>query len=298
MSDIYQEILNQMHEGVYYCSKDRKITFWNKAAEKITGYTKGDMLDSYCYNNYLQHIDESGEILCKRACPLAETIKTGQPSERKLFLHHKDGHRVPVTVRITPTYNNKKEIDGAIEVFTEQSNRLEILKDLSNEGKKEFIDEETGFTNHKFANIRLEKRIDRWKEIKVPFAIFFISVDNIDDIEKNLGKKIAQKSLVMTAKSINNALSPIDLLCRWENNEFLVIAPNVNLETIKNIGDKIKLFIQNSWIYEKNGSVSVKTSIGCSHTQKIDDAIEDIISRAKDALEASKKLNNSTVVMF
>ena len=34
----FYSLLNSLGEGVYFTDRERKITFWNKAAEQITGY--------------------------------------------------------------------------------------------------------------------------------------------------------------------------------------------------------------------------------------------------------------------
>ena len=57
---VYQEILKYVKEGVYFVDTDRKITFWNNHAEKITGFTAAEVLEKYCYDNILNHVDDGG----------------------------------------------------------------------------------------------------------------------------------------------------------------------------------------------------------------------------------------------
>ncbi|MBQ6903405.1 MAG: PAS domain S-box protein, partial [Lachnospiraceae bacterium] len=37
-NEIYRSIVDNMTDGAYFVDRDRKIQFWNKAAEEITGY--------------------------------------------------------------------------------------------------------------------------------------------------------------------------------------------------------------------------------------------------------------------
>lgn len=37
MESLYLSIINNLKDGVYYVDADRRIQFWNKAAEDITG---------------------------------------------------------------------------------------------------------------------------------------------------------------------------------------------------------------------------------------------------------------------
>jgi len=113
----YLEILNNLYEGVYIVDKDRRITFWNKSAEDITGFSADEMQGRSCFNNLLNHVDAEGNSLCLGGCPLHKTILDGMDREAVVYLHHKNGHRVPVVVRTVPLVI-EGEIAGAIEIFS------------------------------------------------------------------------------------------------------------------------------------------------------------------------------------
>ena len=36
--DFYKTLLDNLYDGVYFVDRDRRITYWNKGAERITGY--------------------------------------------------------------------------------------------------------------------------------------------------------------------------------------------------------------------------------------------------------------------
>ena len=38
--DVYKKMLENMDMGVYFVNRERQITFWNKGAEDISGFTK------------------------------------------------------------------------------------------------------------------------------------------------------------------------------------------------------------------------------------------------------------------
>jgi PAS domain S-box-containing protein len=45
---IYQRLLDNLNEGVYLLDRNRRITYWNKGAEKLTGYTRSEVLGKSC----------------------------------------------------------------------------------------------------------------------------------------------------------------------------------------------------------------------------------------------------------
>jgi two-component system cell cycle response regulator len=119
----YKDLVDNMCDGLYLVDRDIKISFWNNAAERITGFMAQEVIGSHCFDNILIHVDDKGHKLCQGGCPLATTMEDGGPREAEVYLHHKDGHRVPVSVRSTPWRNATGEVIGGIEIFTDLSPR-------------------------------------------------------------------------------------------------------------------------------------------------------------------------------
>ena len=83
----YRTLIDNLYDGVYYVDKKRTIQYWNKAAEKITGFKSQQVVGKRCSDNILTHVDSEGNSLCQGMCPLAETISDGLPREAEVYLH-------------------------------------------------------------------------------------------------------------------------------------------------------------------------------------------------------------------
>lgn len=104
------------------------ISPWNRGAETITGYRASDVLGVRCFDNLLRHVDDEGTSLCFCGCPLSAALQDGCPRSTEVFLHHRDGHRVPVRVRVAPIRDEAGAIVGALEVFTDESTRVAAIR--------------------------------------------------------------------------------------------------------------------------------------------------------------------------
>ena len=60
--NIYLDILNNISDGVYYINSGRKIEYWNKGAEILTGYSSEEVKGRIC-DEVLSFEDESGAKL-------------------------------------------------------------------------------------------------------------------------------------------------------------------------------------------------------------------------------------------
>ena len=113
----YQDLLDKMSDGVYFVTVDRNITYWNSGAERITGYGADEVLGHSCGEGLLRHVTGAGRQLCLHGCPLLAVMEDGKPRKAQVYLHHKDGHRVPVTVRGQALRFPDGQIVGSVEVF-------------------------------------------------------------------------------------------------------------------------------------------------------------------------------------
>lgn len=124
-------ILDSLNDGVYVCDKDRRIVFWSKAAERITGWQSADVVGRRCLDGVLCHIDKDGHQLCgEEFCPLHRSMVTGTQSTVGLIVYAltKSGNRIPMQVTVSPIRDESGEIVGGVETFRDMS---EVLADLN-----------------------------------------------------------------------------------------------------------------------------------------------------------------------
>jgi PAS domain S-box-containing protein len=120
-AEFYRDLVDRMSDGVYFVDRSRRITYWSRGAERLTGYRAADVLGKRCRDRLLNHVDENGAPLCGAACPLAATMRDGQARDAPGFMHHADGHRQPVWVRSAPLTGEDGIVTGAVEVFSDDS---------------------------------------------------------------------------------------------------------------------------------------------------------------------------------
>ncbi len=124
------DLIDSLADGVYVTDTNRKIVFWNRAAERITGWSQADVVGRSCFDDILGHVDKDGHCLCgQEHCPLHRSIITGCPSEAPVlvFARCKSGRRAPVEVTVAPLRNRLGEIVGGIEVFRDATARIQDL---------------------------------------------------------------------------------------------------------------------------------------------------------------------------
>jgi len=122
-----ENIIDCLNDGVYVCDRDRRIVYWSKSAERITGWRAEDVLGRACLEDILNHEDKDGHRLCGgEHCPLHRSMITGATTRVPVivFALRKDGSRVPTQVTTAPIRNEVGEVIGGVETFRDVSPML------------------------------------------------------------------------------------------------------------------------------------------------------------------------------
>jgi PAS domain S-box-containing protein len=126
-----EAVINSLSDGVYVCDLDRRITYWNEAAVRITGWKPADVVGKHCFDNVLCHIDKNNHKLCgEEFCPLHRSIVTGQLSKvsQLVYALGANGKRIPMEVTVAPIYDNSGNIIGGVETFRDASVNVRDLE--------------------------------------------------------------------------------------------------------------------------------------------------------------------------
>jgi len=142
---VLEYVLNEISDGIYIVDPQKKIIFWNKGAEELTGYKEEEVLGYRCSEQILNHIDEDGIPICKSGCPLQESLLSGEQIKMKVYPLHKSGRRFPVMAHVSPIKSKEGDIIAVIEVFRDISKEeeLRILQEKFNKLISKYVSSAT-----------------------------------------------------------------------------------------------------------------------------------------------------------
>jgi diguanylate cyclase (GGDEF)-like protein/PAS domain S-box-containing protein len=291
--NLYRTILDNLYDGVYFVDRERKITYWNKGAERITGYSAAEVVGQRCSDNILMHVDSHGTLLCRDLCPLAATMLDGSERTADVYLQHKDGHRVSINVRINPLRNEQGEIAGGVEIFTDNSQTLSAIARMEAFEKLAYLDPLTGTANRRFAEITLHARYEEFKRYRWPFGLIFIDIDRFKAINDEHGHAAGDEVLKMVAKTLKNSARSFDVVARWGGDEFIAVIANVDAKQLVATANRFRTLVEQS--SRVSGPVQqVTVSIGAT-LARTDDSEESLLERADRLMYASKSAGKNRV---
>jgi PAS domain S-box-containing protein len=118
-------IIESINEGVFSIDAEKRITYFNPAAERITGFGAKEAVGQNCFDIFWTDI-------CARDCPLEAALHTGKPGlNLKATMIGKRGNRVAISLNVAPLKDEGGRILGAVETFQDLSDLEELRRQVS-----------------------------------------------------------------------------------------------------------------------------------------------------------------------
>jgi diguanylate cyclase (GGDEF)-like protein/PAS domain S-box-containing protein len=281
----FERLFDNLYDGVYFVDRTRRILFWNKGAEQLTGYARAEVLGSYCQDNILDHVDADGCHLCVGVCPLAATIADGQPRAARVFLRHKDGRRIAVDVHIMPLLNERNEIIGGVEIFRDASSSVALESAYNRLRTLAEKDPLTGVANRRFLDSVVTEQLQMLGRTGIPFCVVLIDIDEFKRINDTWGHAAGDQALIRFARLLDTLCRGSDVAGRFGGEEFLVVLPGARLAAAARVAERIRNATPEATPREITSRLTA--SFGVAEAL-LGDAPETLLARADAALYRAK----------
>jgi len=120
-----QLILDSIADGVFTVDHEGRITSFNKAAERITGFSKKEAVGQYCHEIFRSN-------LCFEACALKHTAETTETIVNlEVNILNRDNKEVPISISTAVVRDASGNAVGAVETFRDLSLIKQLRKEIS-----------------------------------------------------------------------------------------------------------------------------------------------------------------------
>ena len=118
-----EHLLDFVPDGVFTVDKDWRITFFNRAAERITGIKRAEAKGKRC-------CEVLRASICETACALKQAMSTDQPVTNKvIYIVDARGEKIPVSISTALLKDAGGQVIGALETFRD----LRLYEELHHE---------------------------------------------------------------------------------------------------------------------------------------------------------------------
>ncbi|MEN8908214.1 MAG: diguanylate cyclase [Clostridiales bacterium] len=191
-----------------------------------------------------------------------------------------------------------------IEKYTKLQQRLKLLQEQNLVCKKlAMTDELTGLYNKRYLVERLKIEINYSQRYNRPLSLLMIDIDHFKSINDTYGHLIGDIVLKETSNTIYKFLRDSDIFIRYGGEEFIIVLPNTSVSASKNLAERIRKKVSQSFIKLNLIEISITISIGISRyiSNKGNSSSEEInrlIHEADLALYSAKSTGRNKTIIY
>jgi PAS domain S-box-containing protein len=116
-------LLDYVPDGVFTVDDQWRVTFFNRAAEQITGIRRDEAVGRRCCDVFRASI-------CENACALKQTLSTARPIVNKVvYIIDAQGRKIPISISTAVLKDERGRVVGGVESFRD----LRLVEELHRE---------------------------------------------------------------------------------------------------------------------------------------------------------------------
>ncbi len=256
------------------------ITYASEAFCQISGFTKAELIGEN--HRIVRHLDMPKELYKD----LWQTITQEKSWEGEIKNCRKDGKFYWINAHIDPIYNR----------FDKHIGYRAIREDITDKKRVEELsitDRLTKLYNRLKIDEVFAYEIEQAKRYHTPLAIIMLDLDKFKSVNDIFGHQVGDEVLQALASILQSQSRSVDLVGRWGGEEFIIIAPNIQLKGALVLAQKLRKSIEEhrfNQVGQKTASFGVSEYID-------EDTQESMIARADKALFMAKNAGRNQVVV-
>jgi diguanylate cyclase (GGDEF)-like protein/PAS domain S-box-containing protein len=292
----FNDLFNNLYEGLLILDTNHKIVFWNKTAEIIIGYTSEQLTGHTLSDLTLTHFDKNGNSISLKDYPAIMCLNEQRVISQKCVMLHKKGFLVPVLVSAIPLKDQEGNISGVAQIFMDDSAHENLEKAHEKIKESVMVDQLTNLLTRSEIINRIEIEMEKADRYEMPLCICIGDIDNFKKINERFGNHIGDIVLRSTSEIMKTNLRRTDIVGRYSNTEFIIILPLIDMHRATLAIEKLLGKFHNTPIKAiENDTITL--SFGLTEIVKYD-KIEELLDRAENALYKAKKLGKNRVETF
>ena len=160
------------------------------------------------------------------------------------------------------------------------------------------IDALTGLYNRRGLNELSHRELVRALRSNNPMAMFMIDIDYFKYVNDHYGHPIGDQILILLSDELQKNVREMDILCRYGGEEFAVLLPETNVQTAKNIAERLRIYVENHLFKVQDLVLNITISIGVSWMPGKIASIDSLLNRADSAMYLAKRSGRNKVCVF
>ena len=287
--ELLSYVVDSSDDAIVTTSPDAAITSWNRAAERLYGYTAEEVIG--CAVSMIEPPDRKGE-----QAEVLRRVFAGEPVDQlEVERVRKDGSTITVSLTISPVRDADDEIVSVAVIardVTEQKRDEDRLRHLAEH------DQLTGLVNRRRFDQELKRELAKAGRYHSHSAVLSVDIDNFKAINDSAGHAAGDAVLTEVADALSSRFRSTDVVARLGGDEFGVLVTAVGIEEARAAADDLLGTIRARPAMYGGMPFRITASIGVTAFQSDDVTASEVLVNADLAMYAAKAAGRDRVVVY
>jgi diguanylate cyclase (GGDEF)-like protein/PAS domain S-box-containing protein len=218
-----QVTLNSIGDAVLCVDLANQVTYLNRAAETMTGWTSKEA-SGHPVAEVFQVVDGATGAPVRNPLALAMDADKSVGLGPNSVLIQRDGRELAVEDSAAPIHDRDGRTIGAVIVFRDVSRARSLALEMAHLAQHDVL---TGLPNRLLLKERLTQALlHAWRDHRC-LAVLFIDLDGFKAINDSLGHAVGDALLQSVAARLSAGLRKSDTVSRQGGDEFVILLPVV-----------------------------------------------------------------------
>jgi len=218
-----QVTLNCIGDAVACTNSSGKVTFLNRVAEKMTGWSLREAA-GLPWGEVFKILDAASREASPNPMETAVAPDCTAHRPSNYVLVRRDGFEIPIEDSVSPIHDREGNATGAVIVFRDVSAARAMADQITHSAEHDFL---TGLPNRMLLNDRVNQAIALAPRHHKRVAVLFLDLDGFKHINDSLGHPTGDKLLQSIAKRLVECVRASDTVSRQGGDEFVVLLSEV-----------------------------------------------------------------------
>jgi diguanylate cyclase (GGDEF)-like protein/PAS domain S-box-containing protein len=295
-------LIENMSDGVVVLDVQGRIVDINPAMENFLDASPSSFIG--------KNVSEAMNIWSEST----EHLLTGLETRTELRLPNKTSRYLDL--RVTPLYDDDKNLSGRLIIFRDVTDRKEVEKDLrhamdrlqtqlieigllqSQLREQAIRDALTNIFNRRYMEETLERELARAEREVYPLCIVMMDIDHFKDVNDVYGHAAGDTVLKKLADMLTKQSRQGDFVCRFGGEEFVLVMPNIGIDVATGRANSLLNSISSLFVSFGKFNLTITVSMGISWYPAHGKTKEDLLHAADKALYAAKHAGRNRVCVY